>query len=147
VFVNGRAALRVGDPGVHAACCGPNTWKAAKGSATVFVNGKAFHRLGDMTTHCGGVGKLVEGSPNVIVGDLTSAAKTAPIEEVVDVDLTVLDPFGNPVEWTAVDAAIEVDGATQRTIVSYKQNQERVKKGAKAVVKLSYDDDGDETPG
>jgi len=68
VFVNRRAALRVGDPGVHAACCGPNTWNAAKGSATVFVNGIAFHRLTDMTQHCGGVGKLVEGSPDVDVG-------------------------------------------------------------------------------
>jgi hypothetical protein len=32
------------------------------------VNGKAFHRLGDKTTHCGGEGQLVEGSPDVIVG-------------------------------------------------------------------------------
>lgn len=68
VFVNGRAALRVGDPGVHAACCGPNTWKAAKGSGTVFVNGKPFHRMGDTTTHCGGTGQLIEGSPDVVVG-------------------------------------------------------------------------------
>lgn len=68
VFVNKRPALRVGDPGVHAACCGPNTWTAQQGSGTVFINGKAAHRLGDADKHCGGMGKLIEGSGNVIVG-------------------------------------------------------------------------------
>lgn len=68
VKVNGKPALRVGDPGVHAACCGPNQWKAAKGSSTVFINGLPAHRKGDMTAHCGGVGNLIEGSPDVIVG-------------------------------------------------------------------------------
>lgn len=69
VRCNGRPALRVGDPGVHAACCSSNTWKAQTGSATVFINGRAAHRLDDLDKHCGGIGKLVEGSPNVIVGD------------------------------------------------------------------------------
>lgn len=68
VSINGRPAVRVGDPGIHAACCGPNTWKAAQGSGTVFINGKPAHRLGDMDTHCGGVGKMVEGSPDVDIG-------------------------------------------------------------------------------
>ena len=68
VFVNGLMALRVGDPGKHAACCGPNMWNAAKGSLTVFINNLPAHRLGDMTAHCGGVGNLIVGSPNVIVG-------------------------------------------------------------------------------
>lgn len=53
---------------IDAACCGPNTWNAGMGSGTVFINGKQAHRLGDMTRHCGGVGKLIEGSANVIVG-------------------------------------------------------------------------------
>ena len=68
VNVNGKPALRVGDPGVHAACCGPNTWTATIGSCTVFINKKPAHRLNDMDTHCGGVGKMVEGSPDVITG-------------------------------------------------------------------------------
>jgi uncharacterized Zn-binding protein involved in type VI secretion len=68
VNVNGRPALRVGDPGVHAACCGPNTWTATIGSGTVFINKKPAHRLNDMDTHCGGIGKMVEGSPDVITG-------------------------------------------------------------------------------
>ena len=51
------------------ACCGTNTWTATKGSLTVFINGKGAHRMGDQNRHCGGVGQLVEGSPNVIVGE------------------------------------------------------------------------------
>jgi hypothetical protein len=54
---------------MHAACCGTNTWKATQGSLTVFINGKAAHRMGDQNRHCGGMGQLVEGSPNVIVGE------------------------------------------------------------------------------
>jgi hypothetical protein len=69
VNVNRRPALRVDDPGVHAACCGANTWTATRGSTTVFINGKGAHRIGDQNRHCGGIGQLVEGSPNVIVGE------------------------------------------------------------------------------
>jgi uncharacterized Zn-binding protein involved in type VI secretion len=72
VYVNMRQALRVGDPGKHKSCCGPNTWNAAKGSATVLINGRPAHRLTDEVRHCGGKGKLVEGSPNVIVGGPSS---------------------------------------------------------------------------
>ncbi len=61
-------ALRIGDPGSHAACCGPNSWNAAQGSGTVTINDIPAHRLGDQTIHCGGVGALIIGSPNVIVG-------------------------------------------------------------------------------
>ena len=68
VKVNGRPALRIGDSGVHMACCGPNSWKAASGSSTVFFDGIPAHRIGDTTSHCGGIGKLVGGSPNVLVG-------------------------------------------------------------------------------
>jgi uncharacterized Zn-binding protein involved in type VI secretion len=68
VNVNKRPAVRVGDHGIHMACCGPNTWTAAKGSQTVMINNKPAHRLGDQDTHCGGSGQLIEGSTNVIVG-------------------------------------------------------------------------------
>ncbi len=68
VNVNGRPALRVGDMGVHSSCCGPNMWSASGGSSTVFINGKPAHRLGDENRHCGGIGHLVDGSSNVIVG-------------------------------------------------------------------------------
>lgn len=68
ILVNGLQPLRIGDPGVHAACCGPNTWVVAMGSSSVYFNNIPAARLGDMTAHCGGVGSLVMGSPDVIVG-------------------------------------------------------------------------------
>lgn len=68
VLANNLPALRVGDAGIHAACCGPNTWEAKMGSATVIINNKGAYRMGDMAKHCGGVGKLVEASPDILVG-------------------------------------------------------------------------------
>jgi uncharacterized Zn-binding protein involved in type VI secretion len=67
-MVNSIPAVRVDDTGIHAACCGPNTWTAKVGSSTVLINNKAAHRQGDMDQHCGGVGQMVVGSPTVIVG-------------------------------------------------------------------------------
>lgn len=68
MLVNGRPALRVGDNGMHAACCGPNSWVASAGSGSVLINGKPAHRLGDKDTHCGGSGQMIEGSTDVMVG-------------------------------------------------------------------------------
>ena len=68
VLVNNRPALRQGDPGIHSPCCGPNSWTAAAGSATVLINNMPAHRMGDQVQHCGGSGKLIEGSADVIVG-------------------------------------------------------------------------------
>ncbi len=68
VFVNNKPALRVTDTGLHAPCCGPNIWQAAMGSCTVFIDYLPAHRKGDLDVHCGGVGKLIDGSPDVIVG-------------------------------------------------------------------------------
>lgn len=65
VFINGLGACRKDDPGIHAVCCGPNTYTAAQGSDNVMVNGKPLVRLGDKTSHCGGDGKTITGSPNV----------------------------------------------------------------------------------
>ena len=68
VLVNRTPALRVGDRGIHAACCGSNTWEAIAGSGTVFINGKAAVRKGDQTQHCGGVGNMYTGSATVNAG-------------------------------------------------------------------------------
>jgi uncharacterized Zn-binding protein involved in type VI secretion len=68
VNVNGRPALRIDDPGIHAACCALNMWNAKAGSSTVIINGKGAHRQGDATKHCGGMGNLTEGATNVIAG-------------------------------------------------------------------------------
>lgn len=74
VLINNRPALRVGDRGIHAACCGEGTWSADSGAPAVLINGRSMHRQGDLTTHCGGGGTLVEGSSNVIIGDYFSSA-------------------------------------------------------------------------
>ena len=68
VMINGRPAVRVDDVGIHAICCGPNMWSAAQGSTTVLINGKPAVRNSDQTRHCGGQGKMIEGSDDVIVG-------------------------------------------------------------------------------
>ncbi len=67
VFINGLGAARKGDPGIHAVCCGPNTYTINEGSNNVYVNGKPLARLNDETKHCGGNGKLITSSPNVNV--------------------------------------------------------------------------------
>jgi uncharacterized Zn-binding protein involved in type VI secretion len=68
VYIEGLNALRIGDPGVHAVCCGPNVWAALTGSETVYVNNIAHHRQYDLQVHCGGIGYLCTGSPTVDVG-------------------------------------------------------------------------------
>lgn len=73
VYVNNKNALRVTDTGIHSQCCGPNTWVATQGSQTVIINGLQAHRLYDVDTHCGGLGYMVEGSPDVFVGDGTES--------------------------------------------------------------------------
>jgi uncharacterized Zn-binding protein involved in type VI secretion len=69
VTVNGRPAVRKGDGGIHMLCCGPNTWKAAAGSRTVAINGIPAFRLHDKTKHCGGTGKSIKASKNVVIGN------------------------------------------------------------------------------
>ena len=60
---------RLGDNGVHAACCGPNTYVIVKGSATVIVCGQPAARLGDTTLHCGAIsGNIIMGAPMVLIG-------------------------------------------------------------------------------
>jgi uncharacterized Zn-binding protein involved in type VI secretion len=76
VFINGRPAIRVDDLGIHAICCGSNVWVAAEGAATVFINGKPVVRSGDRTGHCGGEGKMIEGSDDVIIGGASSGGAT-----------------------------------------------------------------------
>jgi uncharacterized Zn-binding protein involved in type VI secretion len=71
VKINGLPAGRADstDLGVHAVCCGPNIFQLDKGSPTVYVNDKPLARLGDKTTHCGGDGKVIEGSPDTMIDD------------------------------------------------------------------------------
>ncbi len=75
VRVGGRPALRVGDAGIHAACCGPNTWVVQEGSGQVFINGAPAVRKGDKTRHCGfALGTMQTASANVADGSAAAAA-------------------------------------------------------------------------
>ena len=67
VFINNLGAARKGDPGIHAACCCPNTYTLNAGSDNVYINGKPAVRMFDETKHCGGNGKVITGSPNVYI--------------------------------------------------------------------------------
>jgi hypothetical protein len=86
-------------------------WTAVKGSATVLINNMPAHRMGDTDMHCGGVGQLIEGSPDVIVGDATAAAvvgvvpmdKVGPLQPTEDeqeqtwIGITLRDFDGTPI--------------------------------------------------
>ena len=74
VLINDRPALRVGDRGEHASCCGDQSFRAADGAPTVDINDRAAHREGDACEHCGGRGALIEGSDDVLIGDSVEGA-------------------------------------------------------------------------
>lgn len=67
VYINGRAAGRVGDSYAAHGCINHPTHSGviASGSASVFINGKAAGRIGDPVS-CGGT--VAEGSSNVFIG-------------------------------------------------------------------------------
>ena len=58
VFANGKPAARVGDKGIHHACCGPNSYEITSGDPDVKINGRSAAMLGSSTRHCGGSGSI-----------------------------------------------------------------------------------------
>jgi uncharacterized Zn-binding protein involved in type VI secretion len=79
VLINGRAAVRVNDRGEHTEGCGPGAWEAKVGAPAVLVNQRNAHRRGDGARHCCGQGALMEGSPNVMIGNrVVGGARGAP---------------------------------------------------------------------
>lgn len=99
VNVNGIAAVRFQDAGVHSGCCGSNTWVAVNGSDAVFINGRPAHRVGDDDDHCGGAGQMIAGSPDVFVGggktDVVRAELT-PLPHDKTYTVTLTDGIGRP---------------------------------------------------
>ena len=69
VTINHKPALRKGDKGVHASCCGSNTWQVVGGSASILIDGLPAARIGDATRHCGSTGSVIEGSTDITAGD------------------------------------------------------------------------------
>jgi uncharacterized Zn-binding protein involved in type VI secretion len=100
VSIGGQPALRVGDMGIHAACCGPNTWIVQEGSGQVFINGSASVSIGDKTLHCSiGAGKMQTGSGVVIDGSNRGGGLGNPFTTgapaVVEVHGAPLNPMTN----------------------------------------------------
>lgn len=56
--IDGKPVARVGDKGVHQACCGPNTFTVAGGDPEIVINGRQVPRIRDRTQHCGGAGSF-----------------------------------------------------------------------------------------
>lgn len=81
VHVNGKAVLRRCDKGVHSSCCGSQEWEAVQGSATVLVDGRPVVRLNDTTRHCGGLGKMIEASSDILIGGPSVCGR--PIQNVL----------------------------------------------------------------
>lgn len=115
VNINGIPALRVGDQGIHGACCGGNTWEAVRGAKGVFINGRPAYRIGDASQHCGGVGRLIEGSQNVLIGDLAGGTirppvtDDAPVREVVS-RIRVLSEVGKPLRGVLCEVLVPEKG-------------------------------------
>ncbi|MEG1413468.1 MAG: PAAR domain-containing protein [Acidaminococcaceae bacterium] len=67
VFINGKAAGRVGDSYAAHGCVDhpAHSGIIAAGSTSVFINGQAAGRIGDSVS-CGG--SVAEGSTDVIIG-------------------------------------------------------------------------------
>lgn len=103
VNVNHRPAVRMTDVGVHEVCCLTNTWQAVSGSPTVFINGLAAHRLHDLDQHCGGMGMMIEASPDVFcdsgftnplaaIQNMAEAAVDAAAGTVTEFERAIDDP-------------------------------------------------------
>jgi uncharacterized Zn-binding protein involved in type VI secretion len=93
VFIDGSAALRVGDEG--------KGWTAKKGSKGVLINGIPAHRVGDETSHDIGTGQLVDGSQSVFIGDLGGGeAKPTPHDRSLAIRVT--DARARPIECVTV---------------------------------------------
>lgn len=71
VQTNALGALRMGDTGLYACCCtkkSPVEWIATAGAATVLINNEPAVAITYRTTAPTGVGALLVGSGNVLVG-------------------------------------------------------------------------------
>lgn len=59
VMVRGKPAARLGDGGMHSACCGDNMFTISEGDENVLIDGKPAAIIGSATKHCGGIGHIV----------------------------------------------------------------------------------------
>jgi|GEM_PF-391390 len=132
VYINNQPTLRIGDRGMHTnKCCGANAWRAMTGSSTVTVNGLPVHRMGDETKHCGGLGRLIIGSPDVNVGSGGEGASST--EEEGSVDLEVTDAFDRPLEDVTV-RVLSPEGVIKEVKFDGHKKLDGLPKGATVIV-------------
>ncbi|HLM73397.1 MAG TPA: PAAR domain-containing protein, partial [Polyangiaceae bacterium] len=132
VYINNQPTLRIGDRGMHTdKCCGANAWRAMTGSSTVTVNGLPVHRMGDETKHCGGLGRLIIGSPDVNVGDGGEGADST--DEEGSVDLEVTDAFDRPLEDVTV-RVLSPEGVIKEVKFDGHKKLDGLPKGATVIV-------------
>jgi uncharacterized Zn-binding protein involved in type VI secretion len=68
VYIENSQAARLNDMGIHAACCGPNTYMIVSASGTCIIEGSAAARVGDTTLHCGtAAGSIVSGASTTMI--------------------------------------------------------------------------------
>jgi uncharacterized Zn-binding protein involved in type VI secretion len=138
VLINNRPALRVNDRGKHSSCCGPNTWVAVRGAPAVLINDKPAHRKGDADKHCGGMGEMIEGSANVLIGNVSGGAPQTSFDQafVVKWDVTG-EPLAN-VRYRIV----REDGSVVEGRTNDKGETQRVSAAHPELLKLElFDDD------
>ena len=113
VLLNGLPAARVGDTGVHASCCGPNTFKIVEGDPEVLINGKPAARFGDKTQHCGGIGKIEGQSQSSTIPATTSKTSPPSVSTISSPSQTYSNPV---VKDLAGTVSIEDYGQQQATV-------------------------------
>jgi uncharacterized Zn-binding protein involved in type VI secretion len=112
VLVNDQPTMRTGDAGTHSGCCGANSWTAKDGAAGVFINSLKAYRKGDPAKHCGGNGVQIDGSPDVLVGDLGGSEQAA--DSAGPIVIRLVSPFGDPIPDLPV--TVFADGEQQDLI-------------------------------
>lgn len=69
VLIDGMPVACEGDRGVHAGCCGGNSFVITGGDPEVLINGKKVAKIGSSTQHCGGNGHIVSTGSGVSTRD------------------------------------------------------------------------------
>ena len=108
VSINGKPAARKGDMGIHAACSGPNLFWLDRGDNTVTIDGFPAAKKGDQTRHCGGVGRIITGSPGFVSSLFTVFQKSLNNQHTAAVPLADNTNFN--VEGTISGQVLNGDG-------------------------------------
>ncbi len=99
IKVRDRPAARQGDPGVHAKCCGSNTFTIVGGDPEVLIDGRPAARAGDQTKHCGGMGFILR--PGQGDAQPTGASETLKLNLILGIEGDTL--LNKVVPWSPAE--------------------------------------------